>query len=82
MEPAGPQACFAANATIHCLLPGACTHTHTHVHTLSTHTYTCAHTAMPLAPRTKGGRLAGAEAGRRAGGGEARRSPADHHPKQ
>ena len=57
-------------------------HTNTHVHTLSTHTYTCTHTAMPLAPRTKGGRLAGAEAGRRAGGGEARRSPADHHPKQ
>ena len=57
-------------------------HTNTHVHTLSTHTYTCTHTAMPLAPRTKGGRLAGAEAGRRAGGREARRSPADHHPKQ
>ena len=67
-----PQACFADNTTVRCLLPGCPgrAHTNTHVHALSTHTYTCTDTATPRAPGQEeaGGRARGWQEGERRGG--------------
>ena len=70
MEPAGPQACFAANATIHCLLPGACTHTHTRAHTQHSHLHVCTHShaSGPQDERRPAGWGRGWQEGGRRGG--------------